>query len=97
MEIWMIWMILGAALGAVIGMFIYAEGILLENERLRGILRVEVAAREVLEAWMDAAYRRRATKFMVKRNREQEVAEYQAQFEDKDGKGRLKTEGNKDE
>ena len=54
-----IWMILGAALGAVIGMFIYAEGILLENERLRGILRVEVAAREVLEAWMDAAYRSR--------------------------------------
>ena len=59
MEIWMIWMILGAAVGAVIGMFIYAEGILLENERLRGILRVEVAAREVLEAWMDAAYRSR--------------------------------------
>jgi hypothetical protein len=56
MEIWMIWMILGAALGAVIGVFIYAEGILLENERLRGILRVEVAGREVLEAWMDAAY-----------------------------------------
>lgn len=56
MEIWMIWMILGSALGAVIGMFIYTEGILLENERLRGILRVEVAAREVLEAWMDAAY-----------------------------------------
>lgn len=56
MEIRMIWMILGAALGAVIGMFLYAEGILLENERLRGILSVEVAAREVLEAWMDAAY-----------------------------------------
>lgn len=50
MEIWMIWMILGAALGAVIGMFLYAEGILLENERLRGILSVEVAAREVLDA-----------------------------------------------
>lgn len=50
MEIWMIWMILGAALGAVIGMFLYAEGILLENERLRGILSVEVAGREVLEA-----------------------------------------------
>ncbi|WP_193616611.1 hypothetical protein [Neisseria mucosa] len=37
-------------------------------------------------------HRRRATKFMVKRNREQEVAEYQAQFEDQDGKGRLKEE-----
>lgn len=47
------------------------------------------------QAW--GQHRRRATKFMVKRNREQEVAEYQAQFEDKDGKGRLKTEVNKDE
>jgi hypothetical protein len=42
------------------------------------------------QAW--GQHRRRATKFMVKRNREQEVAEYQAQFEDQDGKGRLKEE-----
>lgn len=47
------------------------------------------------QAW--GQHRRRATKFMVKRNREQAIAEYQAQFEDKDGKGRLKKEGNKDE
>lgn len=44
------------------------------------------------QAWVQ--HRRRATKFMVKRNREQAIAEYQAQFEDQDGKGRLKKEGN---
>lgn len=42
------------------------------------------------QAW--GQRRRRATKFMVKRNREQAIAEYQAQFEDQDGKGRLKEE-----
>lgn len=42
------------------------------------------------QAW--GQHRRRATKFMVKRTRDQEVAKYQAQFEDKDGKGRLKEE-----
>ena len=42
------------------------------------------------QAW--GQHRRRATKFMVMRNREQAIAEYQAQFEDKDGKGRLKEE-----
>lgn len=42
------------------------------------------------QAW--GQHRRRAPKFTVKRNREQAIAEYQAQFEDKDGKGRLKEE-----
>lgn len=42
------------------------------------------------QAW--GQHRQRATKFMVKRNREQAIAEYQAQFEDQDGKGRLKEE-----
>nr|DAO40740.1 MAG TPA: hypothetical protein [Caudoviricetes sp.] len=41
------------------------------------------------QAW--GQHRRRATKFMVKRNREQAIAEYQAQFET-GGKGRLKEE-----
>lgn len=47
------------------------------------------------QAW--GQHRRRATARMAQKSREREIEEYQAQFEDKDSKGRLKTGGNKDE
>ncbi len=45
------------------------------------------------QAW--GQHRRRATARMAQKSREREIEEYQAQFEDKDGKGRLKTEETK--
>lgn len=56
MDVWLIWMVLGAAAGAVVGSYLWAEAKAVENERLRAILGCERAARECLEAWMDAAW-----------------------------------------